>query len=301
VKYMKAGGAAALFAWLGVNAQHPALHIIRALRARHICLVDLRNHGYQIAFPTESVGRVAYKNPKAEYLYSVIAPSGRSLFGFTRSFYGSTPPTDALVRRALGESVGPEENIATPLSNFFQFAMSPNERFMYVGGSKRSEDGRTDGLFLLDRESGGIEFIAPYPGAGLNENIRSLNVSDRGDILLYEDGGTVLEYTRSELRVTLAERHSGQFPALMPDGKSYVYADHGWLMLSTGREKREVIRAPTVIGAIRISPDGRFAAFGTGSIEYSHLRVCELDRSMCVDGPGYDERIAGRETFWLRQ
>jgi len=134
VKYMKAGGAAALFAWLGVNAQNPAVDIIRALRARHICLVDLRNHGYQIAFPPESVGWVAYKNPKAEYLYSVIAPNGRSLFGFTRTFYGSTPPTDALVRRALGESVGPEENIATPMTTLFQFAVSPDETFMLIGG-----------------------------------------------------------------------------------------------------------------------------------------------------------------------
>jgi hypothetical protein len=149
--------------------------------------------------------------------------------------------------------------------------------------------------------SGGIEFVAPYPRAGLNEDIRSLNVSDGADIILYEDGGNVLRYTRSDKGIELAERHPGHFPALMPDGESYVYAEHGWLMLSRGKEKRGAIRAPTVLGAVRISPDGRFAAFGTGSIEYSHLRVCELDRSVCVDGPGYDEWIAGRETFWLRQ
>jgi hypothetical protein len=302
VNYMKAGGAAALFAWLAVNAQNPALDIIRALRARHICLVDLRNHGYQIAFPPEKAVRVVYQNPRAEYLYSVIAPTGRSLFGITRTFYGRTPPTDALVRRALGESVGPEESIATPMANYFQFAVSPNETFMLIGGRlKNAPKGQADGLFLLNMKSGGIEFVAQYPRAGLNEDIRSLNVSDGADIILYEDGGTVLRYTRSELHITLAERHSGHFPALMPDGKSYVYADHGWLMLSAGGEKRELIRAPTVVGAIRVSPDGGLAAFGTGSIEYSHLRVCELDAKACADGPGYDEWIAGRETFWLKQ
>jgi hypothetical protein len=188
------------------------------------------------------------------------------------------------------------------MANYFQFAVSPNETFMLIGGRlKNAPKDQADGLFLLNMKRGGIEFVAPYPRAGLNEDIRSLNVSDRGDVILYEDGGAVLIYTRPRTSLALTERHSGHFPALMPDGESYVYADRGWLILSNSREKRELIRAPTVVGAIRISPDGGFAAFGVGSIEYSHLRICELDAIACVDGPEYTEWIAGRETFWLKK
>jgi hypothetical protein len=301
-KCVTLGGAGVLLGWLTVNPQNPTRDIIRALRARRMYLIDLRNHGYQVAFPQESGGRVAYKNPKSEYLYSVIAPSGRSFFGFTRTFYGGAPPTDALVRRVLGESVGPEENIATPLSNFFQFAVSPDETLMLIGGRlKNAPKGQADGLFLLNMKGAGIEFVAPYPRGGMNEDIRSLSLSDGAKIVLYEDGGSILKYTRSPAGLALADRHSGHFPALMPEGASYLYADHGWLMLSNGREKRELIAAPTVVGAIRISPDGGFVAFGAGSSEYSHLRVCELDTKECVDGPAYTEWIAGRETFWIRQ
>lgn len=107
-----------------------------------------------------------------------------------------------------------------------------------------------------------MEYLAPCPNGGLNEAIRSLNVSDTGNFLVYEDGGTVNVLTESRQGRRQTARHPGQFPALMPDRAAYVYVDHGWLILKENESTRELLPVADVVGAIRISPDGRFVAFG---------------------------------------
>jgi hypothetical protein len=294
--------------WLAVDAQVPAARIVHALREQQMYLVNLWNDGYRIAFPEEPNARVTYQGHSV-YLFSIIAPNGRSLFGVRRMFDedGRTPPVDTLLRRGLDGPVAREEIVSSPFINMFQYAVSPNERFMLIAGRLResgvAKGQQRDGIFLFNRASSGIQYIAPVPGAGLNESIRSLNVGDRGEVV-YEDAGTIIRSTDPDGHLIVSERHPGQFPALMPIGQTYVYSDRGWLVQHDGKAKHQLLRVPKIVGAIRVSPDGRFVAFGMDEIRLSgmtQLRICELESRTCVDGPKYSDFVAGRETFWLKR
>jgi hypothetical protein len=156
----------------------------------------------------------------------------------------------------------------------------------------------------LNRRDFSIEYVAPFENAALNESVRSLNVADRGDMVLYEQSGLVVRMARVQGHFVSARHDTGRFPTLMPSEKAYVYIDHGWLVWSDGNVKRELLRVPKVIGGVRVSPDGRFVAFGVDASApagLTHLRICELNSGTCVQGPAYDEWLPGRETFWIRK
>jgi hypothetical protein len=214
---------------------------------------------------------------------------------------GLEPPRDILIRRSLEGAGGDEEIVSSPLVNIFRCAISTNERFMIIAGRLKDPavSEPRDGIFLLDRSDGRVQYVAPFPNAGLNEDIRSLNVSDQGNVV-YEDDGTIATFV-GEKRLTLAKRHAGKFPTLMPDGQAYLYADRGRLVLNDRKADRELLRIPEIVGAIRVSPDGNFVAFGVESGGDTQLRICELCTQNCVDGPKYYDWIAGRETFWIKR
>ena len=89
----------------------------------------------------------------------------------------------------------------------------------------------------------------------------------------------------------------------MPNGKGYFYANDESLLWDNGKSKREILSATHVIGAIRVSPDANFVAFGVG-VERdgeTQLRVCDLRTKACVNDPRYVDWIAGRETFWIKR
>ena len=291
-----------LMAWGILEAQATA-QVERTLRSQRMYLVDLRNDGYRLAFPQEGNVRVDYKDLQSDYIYSVVAPNGRSLFAVRRVFDGRglEPPRDILIRRSLVGAVGDEEIISSPLVNVFRCAVSTNERFMIIAGRLKDPavSEPRDGVFLFDRSDGRVGYVAPLPKAGLNEDIRSLNVSDQGNVV-YEDDGTIATFA-GEKRVVLAERHPGKFPVLMPDGQAYVYANRARLILNDWKAERELLRIPEIVGAIRVSSDGNFVAFGVESGGDTQLRICELSTRNCVDGPKYYDWIAGRETFWIKR
>ncbi len=290
------------FSSLITSAQTPP-DIPNRLVEQRLCLADLRNEWYTVIFP-QTENRTRYSG-KSEYLYSVVSPSGRSLFAVRRQFdQPGRHQFDTLIRRELQKyGAGPEEIISIPFENVFQFAVSPNEKLMVIAGRLRdtsSPKENRDGIFFLNRNTGDLRQIAPY--ASLSEQIRSFNVGDQG-LVVYEDNGTIMAFAGSKALAKLVEYRRGQLPALLPDGQSYVYTTGGLLMLDNGKSKLEVLSAPGVIGAIRVSPDGNFIAFGVG-VERdgeTQLRVCELRTKACVDGPRYSEWIAGRETFWIKR
>jgi len=288
----------------GVLEAQATTEVERTLSGQRMYLVDLRNDGYRLAFPQQGNVRVDYKDLQSDYVYSVVAPNGRSLFAVRRVFdrRGLEPPRDTLIRRSLEGAGGDEEIISLPLVNIFRCAVSTNERFMIIAGRLKDPAVGTlrDGIFILDRSNGEVQYVAPYPKAGSNEDIRSLNVSDQGNVVLYEDAGIIVAFV-GEKRLTFAERHPGKFPVLMPDGQAYVYADRGRLILNDRKAEREVLRIPEIAGAIRVSPDGNFVAFGVESGGDTQLRICELSTQKCVDGPKYQDWIAGRETFWIKR
>jgi hypothetical protein len=168
---------------------------------------------------------------------------------------------------------------------------------------RNAAEGKRDAIFLFERSGGSVRFVAPY--ASLAQDVRSLNVSDGGDLVIYEDRGTVMRFEGSVGPLVLVRRHPGQLPVLMPHGRGYVYAEGAWLISNDGRgSRRDLIRASRVVGGIRISPDGRFLAFGEdprGNMGITQLRICELDSLACVNGPEYGESIAGQETFWINR
>src|ERR1022692_4733242 len=86
----------------------------RILREKHMYLVHFMNDRYQVRFPPETEA-VVYSGPPSEYVYSVPAPNGTSLFAVKRSLYlgGPDAPMDSLVRRPLEGNGGPEEDIST--------------------------------------------------------------------------------------------------------------------------------------------------------------------------------------------
>jgi len=271
-----------------------------------MCLVDLRSDGYRISFPKEEHNRVS-SNDRYDYIYSVVAPNGRSVFAVRRIYDSGLPSLieDILVRRPLiTGTVGPEEIVNTPFVNIFQFSVSSNEEYLVIAGRLRhATEGNRDAIFLFKRNDGTSKYVAPY--ASLSENIRSLNVAERGDLVIFENRGIVTKFEASGGPLVLAEQHPGQFPTLIPHEHRYLYVDRGWLMADDGKGgKRELIRAPSVVGAIRVSPDGRFIAFGEdlfGDSRLTRLRICEIDSKNCADGPDYLEWIAGRETFWIER
>lgn len=294
----------AVLIFMLVNAQTPPNRIVQILLEHKLGVADLRNEWLAIVFPEQLRSRIDYKRPESEYVYSVIAPTGGALFAVRRTFYQSSPPKDTLVRRAIGASIGREEVIAVPFAAIFQCAVSPNEASLLIAGRFADGPAKRDGIFLVQRGDSKAKFVAPYAGAGLNESIGSLNVNDRGDVIVYEDGGSIVELAGPGGRWTVSARRAGRFPALMPDGRTYVYSDNGWLIENVGKKGHRLFRLPELVGAIRASPDGELIIFGTRTPKESsltQLRVCELRSGDCVDGPKYSERIAGRETFWIQR
>ncbi|HVP00541.1 MAG TPA: hypothetical protein VMT15_20855 [Bryobacteraceae bacterium] len=289
---------------LFVNAQTPPNRIVQILLEHKLGVADLRNEWLAIVFPEQLRSRIEYQRPESEYVYSIIAPTGRALFAVRRTFYQSSPPKDTLLRRVIGASIGREEVIPIPFVAIFQCAASPNEKLILIAGRLSEGSDKRDGIFLVQRGDGKAEFVAPYVGGGLNESIRSLNVNDQGDMIVYEDGGSIVEFAGPRGHWTVGARSAGRFPALMPDGRTYVYSDNGWLIENVGKERHRLFRLPEITGAIRASPDGGLIEFGTRSPRKSsitQLRICELRSGDCVDGPKYSEWIAGREAFWIQR
>ncbi len=268
-----------------------------------MCLADLRNHWYTVVFPKQ-----AQRSPyggESEYLYSVVSPNGRSLFASRREFNARGNVHDTLIRRQLTSSgAGPEEAVPVPFSAFFQFAVSSNEAFLVIAGRLQDptvDKDKRDGIFVFDRRTGALDRIAPYTSLG--QDVRSLNVDDRGDVVIYEDKGNVLTFTGTGGSRELASHHPGKFPALMPDGRGYIYTDGRQLILHEREAERVLLKVPNVVGAIRVSPNSQFIAFGVdlfGDLSSTKLRVCELKAMTCEDGPRYADWIAGRETFWIQ-
>jgi hypothetical protein len=287
-----------------IVAQTPLDRIASRITEQRLCLVKLENYSYTILFPRREK-EVRYSG-KSEYLYSIVSPSGRSLFAVRREFSRRGDQFDTLIRRELQASQpGPEEIVPAPFSSLFQFAVSPNERFMVIAGRLAEPDvakDKRDGIFLLNRTAGSVHPIAPY--ASLSRDIRSFNVSDAGDTVIYEDNETVMIFTGLGGHLTLTDHHAGKLPVLMPDGQEYVYSDRGQLISNKGKARRELLSISNVVGAIRISPDGQFMAFGVdplGNLASTELKICELKTLACVNGPTYTESIAGREAFWLKR
>jgi hypothetical protein len=291
---------------LALQAQTRSLPLLQKLRKMRMHLVDLRNEGYQIAFPKEASGYLKY-NDRFDYIYSAMAPNGRSLFAVRRVNDMRLPSMveDTLLRRPVTPSgVGPEEVINSPFVNIFQFSVSSNERYLAVAGRLRDAvEGKRDAIFLFNRSAGTAQFVAPY--ASLAQDIRSLNVSDGGDLVIYEDRGTVMRFEAPGGRLALVDHHPGRLPVLMPRDHGYIYAEGERLVLNDGKGVRhELIRASKIVGGIRVSPDGHFLAFGMdifGNLGITQLRICELDSQDCADGPKYEESIAGQGTFWISQ
>jgi len=270
---------------------------------QRLCLGDLRNEWFTVIFP-RAEENTNYSG-HSEYLYSVVAPNGRSLFAVRRQFDASGfHQFDTLIRRELRSSdASSEEIIFVPFEALSQFAVSPNERLMVIAGRFREPNApgkKQDGIFLLDRETGNVQPIASYDS--LSVQIRSFNVSDHGAVI-YEDDGAIVTFERLEGRTNRVERHPGRLPALMPNGQGYFYANAESLILDDGKSKREILHATHVIGAIRVSPDASFVAFGVGVEQdgETQLRVCDLRTKACVNGPRYVDWIAGRETFWIQR
>ncbi len=193
------------------------------------------------------------------------------------------------------------------------FAISPSERLAVVGGriEHANHDGRTDGIFLMDIRSGTITWAAPYlvgatPGVAFGTLVRCLNVSDRGT-LLYEDNGVIVPIDWGQDGITSGDRPAGRFPVLMPDGSGYVYYDGVRILWTDRKIKRALQRVSEVVGGIRVSPDGRFFAFGQSmaappmSEFRSRLKICDFESLTCLDGPKYFEFTAGQATFWVER
>ena len=287
-----------------VAAQSPPTSVTERIVEQRLSLADLRNHWYTIGFPKPRE-QTRYGG-KSEYLYSIISPNGRSLFACRREFDSRGIPLDTLVRRELQAS-GPreEEIVPIPFTNLFQFAVSPNESFMVIAGRLQDPSvprDKRDGIFVLNRKTGGLHPIAPY--ASLSQDIRSFNVSDDGDRVIYEDNGSVMIFSGPGGQTVSKDHHPGKLPALMPDGRGYVYLGGSELILNDGQTKRQLLSVSNVVGAIRVSPEAQFIAFGVdlfGDLSLSQLRICEVKTLACVDGPKYTDWIAGRETFWIKE
>lgn len=294
----------AAFLSVALAAQTPLDLISRRITEQRLCLADLRNYSYTIVFPRHE--EESRYSGKSEYLYSIVAPNGRSLFASRRELDRRGNVSDTLIRRELRTSgAGPEEILPVPFTALFQFAVSLNERFMVIAGRLQgptiAKDKR-DGIFVLNRSTGSVHPLAPY--ASRTQDIRSFNVSDAGDLVIYEDKEAVMIFTGSDGHLTLTDHHAGKLPVLMPDGRGYVYSDRGQLILNDGKAKRKLLSSPNVVGAIRVSPGAQFLAFGIdlfGDLSSTELRICELKALACVDGPKYSDWIAGRETFWVRR
>lgn len=279
--------------------------MISRIIERRLCLANLQNYSYTIVFP-KLKGEARYSG-KSGYLYSVVSPNGRSLFAVRREFDSSgRRQLDTLIRREVSPAgMGPEEVISTPFDNVFQCAPSQNEKFIAIAGRPRRNStakDTEDGVFLFDRDRGSIQYLAPYNNR--SEDIHSLNVNDHGDLVLYEDKGTILTFATPSGQPTLINRHPGRLPVLLPEGQGYIYSDRGQLILADGTTKHQLFSAPNVVGGIRLSPDAHFVAFGvdlSGDLSSSQLKVCELNTLACVDGPKYSDWIAGRETFWIKE
>ncbi len=290
------------FSLLGVP--DPSLALLRQIRESHLVLADLRNYWYTIVFPKRRE-RIRYGG-KSEYLYSLISPTGRSLFASRRQFDPTGRVFDTLIKREVTPTgPSPEEIIPTPFIVLFQFAVSSNERFIVVAGrlqdSTIGEDQR-DGIFLWDRMGSSVRPLASYESR--SQDIRSFNVDDAGDEIIYEDNATVMVLKGSNGHLVLTDHHAGKFPVLIPDRHAYMYSDLGKLILNDGEKSHELLDVSNLVGAIRVSPDARFVAFGldpAGNLGLTQLRICELKTLACVNGPEYNDWIAARETYWIKQ
>jgi Tol biopolymer transport system component len=200
---------------------------------------------------------------------------------------------------------GPEQVISVPFDNLFQIGVSQNEQFIAIAGRAQvavAPNDRRDGIYLFNRNTGDVKYLAQYDSR--SESVGSLSVSDRGDLLVFEEKGTVLLFGGSDGQLTLIDHHPGRLPTLLPDGSGYIFSYRGRLILTNDVTKRQLFSVPSVVGAIRVSPDSQFVAFGvdlSGDLSSTQLRICEVKTLTCVEGPKYSDWIAGRETFWMIQ
>jgi hypothetical protein len=297
-------------ALIAMQSQAHEAEASSAFRAQHLCIVDFLNDRYQINFPIENDSVVRFSTPSGVYVSSVPSPNGRDLFAISRGSYdgGADAPRDVLVRRRLEGAVGPEEVVSTPFRNYFQLSISPNERFVIAAaratGMREGKD-QGDAIYLMDLQNNAFLRVADYHDAGKNDTIRNLNVNDSGNMVVYEEAGTVLRYTRgANGGFTVEDRHAGEFPVLLPTGGAYLFLNHGHLVRSEGSKRTDLVPIPAGANTLRISPDGRWAFFrirGVGGSmpwslsQYMPLRICNLMSLACFDRPdGID-----RQAFWI--
>jgi WD40 repeat protein len=228
------------------------------------------------------------------------------VFAIRREFDLSGRQFDTLIRRGLQHLIaGPEQVISVPFDNLFQIGVSQNEQFIAIAGRAQvavAPNDRRDGIYLFNRNTGDVKYLAQYDSR--SESVGSLSVSDRGDLLVFEEKGTVLLFGGSDGQLTLIDHHPGRLPTLLPDGSGYIFSYRGRLILTNDVTKRQLFSVPSVVGAIRVSPDSQFVAFGvdlSGDLSSTQLRICEVKTLTCVEGPKYSDWIAGRETFWMIQ
>jgi hypothetical protein len=164
-------------------------------------------------------------------------------------------------------------------------------------GMREAKD-RSDGIYFMDRR-GDLLRLADYPDSARNDSIRSLNVNDDGDMVIYEQTDTVVRYSKGvDGRFTLTERHPGRLPVLLPTSGAYLYADHGQIVRGNGGSKTDLLPAPKVGSLLRVSPDGKWVFFDTEIVDnYLRWQMCNLESRACFDGPGV---IDGR-TFWIKR
>jgi len=271
------------------------------LRSTGLSLVELRSSSLTQMFP--SGGKQIYYVGRAGYVMSVISPDGKWMYGVRRQhdLHSSSIAIDTLVRRGFTPSgPGEEEVLDSPFVNIVDLGVSRKGTMMLIVGRPQSAGrGSGDGIFLYNRGSHDLSFIE---GLSLSDNeVSALNVNEDGSMLLYQEGKFVKTVIRSNGRVTFSGSHAGRFPVLMPDGQSYIYENSGKIILRRRSESRTLIAQERVVGGIRLSPDARFIAFGIdlyGNLGDTQLSICDVATPLCVRGPVYVDRIAGRATYW---
>jgi hypothetical protein len=284
------------------------LSITRAIRNAGVYLGTFNSYGYGVPFPPEEgpPRRLKGYPEGSEALGALVAPNGRSLF-YIKQVYSKGPflLRHFLMRRPLHGSVGAEELIASSFIIQY-FAVSLSERLVVFAGRVRDDaqpNGGPGGIVLWNRDTNRIELVAPFemPTDGL---VGSFNVSDRGDVL-YEDHSKIVKVTGVGTPQVRRDERPGQFPVLMPDGKAYLYVDHGVLIRNRSGERRELIRVGQIVNGLRLSADGDLVAFGVLKRCFlescSRLRICELTGGWCEDGPDGFLEYAGRDAFWVKR
>lgn len=270
--------------------------VSKAVVEEELSLVELYTLGSTTVFPRS--GPLTDYGNSPNYFAPLIAPSGRTLYAVRR---GTRGELDLWVRRGtVGGQFGDEESVPLPFDNIFQFGVSPNEEWTALAGRIHGpgiEYRDRDGIYLVGLKDGTASKLAPYDA--LDSGVRSIGVTDERQVV-FERSGTVMAFELDHGVMKLAASHPGSFPSFTHDGRgSYVFWNDGWIILRTGQEERTVLREKKVVGAMRVSPGGRFVSFGV-ELFGTTLKVCDLANGACAYGANYWDRIAGRETFWRR-